>query len=148
MTELRKLCRSNFLSGSETVHFHMAPVQVLTLECQARGRWTTGACLFGGWWTSEQHASVSQGQICSYSYMCCYTEIEVEDQAISSSQYTDTWPTSPGVNPLMPGAWQGNHWSANFLVTGMIQPGKRSMAKVGIEPRYTVCHSWGGLLNH
>ena len=30
---------------------------------------------------------------------------------------TDTGPTSPSTDPIMPGAWQGSHWSANFEVT-------------------------------
>ena len=35
------------------------------------------ACLLIGYLTSQQHASVSQGRICSDSFMCCHTEIEV-----------------------------------------------------------------------
>ena len=31
------------------------------------------------------------------------------------SQYTDTGPTSPSTDPIMPGAWQGSHWNAIFL---------------------------------
>ena len=30
------------------------------------------------------------------------------------SQYTDTRPTRPSTDPIMPGTWQGSHWSANF----------------------------------
>ena len=38
-----------------------------------------------------------QGQICSSSFTCCPTEIEVADQTfhLTQSQYTDTRPTSP-----------------------------------------------------
>ena len=74
-------------------------------------RWLYVACL-----TSQQHASVSQGQICSDNFTCCHTEIEVADQTfyLTQSQYTDTGPTSPRADPIMPGAWQGSHWSANF----------------------------------
>ena len=35
-------------------------------------------------------------------------------------------PTSPSADPKTPGAWQGSHWYANFEVTGMILPGKKS----------------------
>ena len=44
------------------------------------------------------------------------TETEVADQTfhLTQSQYTDTGPTSPNTDPIMPGAWQGSHWSANF----------------------------------
>ena len=64
--------------------------------------------------------------------MCCHTEIEVADQTfyLTQLQYTDTGPTSPGADPIMPGAWQGNHWSANFEVTGMTQPRKNPGANI------------------
>ena len=47
--------------------------------------------LFVGCLTSQQHASVSQGRICSDNFTCCHTEIEVADQTfhITQSQYTD-----------------------------------------------------------
>ena len=72
--------------------------------------------LFVGCLTSQQHASVSQGRICSDNFTCCHTEIEVADQMfyLTQSQYTDTGPTSPSADPISPGAWQGSHWSANF----------------------------------
>ena len=73
-------------------------------------------CLFVGCLTSQQHASVSQGRICTDNFTCCHTEIEVADQTfhLTQSQYTDTGPTSPSADPITPGAWQGSHWSANF----------------------------------
>ena len=54
-------------------------------------------CLFVGCLTSQQHARVSQGRICSGNFTCCHTEIEVADQTfhLTQSQYTDTRPTSP-----------------------------------------------------
>ena len=63
----------------------------------------------------QQHASVSQGQICSDKFMCCHTEIEVVDQTyyLTQSQYIDTGPTSPSADPITPGTWQGSHWNAN-----------------------------------
>ena len=76
-----------------------------------------GICLFVGCLTSQQHASVSQGRICTDNFTCCHTEIEAADQTfhLTQSQYTDTGPTSPSTDPIMPGAWQGSHWSANVL---------------------------------
>ena len=73
-------------------------------------------CLFVGCLTSQQHASVSQGRICSDKFTFCHTEIEVADQTfyLTQSQYTDTWPTSPSADPITPGAWQGSHWRVNF----------------------------------
>ena len=74
-------------------------------------------CLFVGCLTSQQQASVSQGRICTDNFTCCHTEIEAADQTVylTQSQYTDTGPTSPSADPKTPGAWQGSHWSANFL---------------------------------
>ena len=87
--------------------------------------------LFVGSLTSQQHASVSQGRICTDNFTCCHTEIEAADQTfyLTQSQYTDTGPTSPSADPITPGAWQGSHWSANFLVTGMTRPRKKSRRK-------------------
>ena len=76
------------------------------------------ACLivFVGCLTSQQHASVTQGRICSNNITCCHTEIEVADQTfyLTQSQYTDNGPISPSTDPIIPGAWQGSHWSASF----------------------------------
>ena len=98
--------------ASETSHF--------TWEAEE------GVCLFVGCLTSQQHASVSQGRICSDNFTCCHTEIEVADPTfyLTQSQYTDTGPTSLSADPITPGAWQGSHWSANFEVTGMTRPRK------------------------
>ena len=79
-----------------------------------------------------QHANVSQGRICSDKFTCCHTETEIADQTfyLTQSQYTDTRPTSPSADPITPGAWQGSHWSANFLVTGMTRPRKNPCTNV------------------
>ena len=92
--------------------------------------------LFVGCLSSQQHASVSQGRICTDNFTCCHTEIEAADQTfhLTQSQYTDTGPTSPSADPIAPGAWQGSHWSANFEVTGMTRPRKNPDAS-GIRTR-------------
>ena len=89
------------------------------------------ACL-----TSQQHASVSQGRICSDNLTCCHTEIEVADQTfhLTQSQYTDTGPTSPSADPITPGAWQGSHWSANFLSHWYDSTPKKIPSQAGFEP--------------
>ena len=76
-----------------------------------------------------------------------HTEIEVADQTfhLTQSQYTDTGPTTPIADPVMPGTWQGIHWSATFEVTGMTRPGK-IMWQAGFEPR--IFCSRGGRLIH
>ena len=52
-------------------------------------------CWLVDWLTSQQHASVSQGRICSENFTCCHTEIGVADPTfyLTQSQYTDTGPT-------------------------------------------------------
>ena len=103
--------------------------------------------LFVGCLTSQQHASVSQGRICSDNLTCCHTEIEAADQTffLTQSLYIDTRPTSPCADPILLGAWQGSHWSANFEVPGMTRPGKIP-SQAGIEAR--IFRSRGRRLNH
>ena len=93
-------------------------------------------CLLVGCLTSQQHASVSQGRVCSDNFTCCHTEVEVADQTfhLTQSQNTDTGPTSTSTDPITPAAWQGSHWSANFQVTGMTRPRKNPSAS-GIRTR-------------
>ena len=94
-------------------------------------------CWLVGCLTSQQQASVSRGRICSDNFTCCRTEIEVADPTfhLTQSQYTDTGPTSPSADPIKtPGAWQGSHWSANFEVTGMTRPRKKSRRKRDSNP--------------
>ena len=107
----------------------------LTDEGQAL-RQVSVHCLLVGCLSSQQHASVSQGRICTDNFTCCHTEIEGADQTfhLTQSQYTDTGPTSPSADPITPGAWQGSHWSANFEVTGKTRPRKNPGAS-GIRTR-------------
>ena len=86
--------------------------------------------------TSQQHASASQGRICSDNFTCCHTETEVADQTfhLTQSQYTDTGPTSPSTDPITPGAWQGSHWSANFLSHWYDSTWKKSRRKRDSNP--------------
>ena len=103
------------------------------ITCQV-GDWSMNVvlfvCLLICCLTSKQHASVSQGRICSDNCTCCHTEIEVADQTLylTQSQYTDTGPTSPSTDPRAPGTWQGSHWSDNFWVAGMTRPRKNPIA--------------------
>ena len=71
--------------------------------------------LFVGCLTSQQTCCVSQGWICSDKFTCCHTEVEAADPTfyLNQLQYTDTGPTSPSIDPRMPGAWQGSYRSAN-----------------------------------
>ena len=66
--------------------------------------------LLVGCLSSQKHASVSQGRICTDNFTCCHTEIEAADQTfhLTQSQYTDTGSTNPSADPITPGAWQGS----------------------------------------
>ena len=116
-----------------------SPVASHAATSGKRVRGTFGAVCFGVFWfsffvclffvvvvffvffvfclTSQHHASVSQGRICTDNFTCCHAEIETADQTfhLTQSQYTDIGPTSPSTDPITPGAWQGSHWSANFF---------------------------------
>ena len=101
---------------------HTAPVfsttipQRMATPVRQRTHPSQDVCWLVGCLTSQQHASVSQGRICSDNFTCCHTEIEAADQTIylTRSQYTDTGPTNPSADPIPPGAWQGSHLSAIF----------------------------------
>ena len=68
--------------------------------------------------TSKQHASVSQGRICSDNCMCCHTEIEVADRTTISTGYSILTPGQPvPALTLKASAWQGSHWSAIFFLS-------------------------------
>ena len=98
----------------------------------ARSSFHRFICLFVGCVTSQQHASVSQGRICSDNFTRCHTEIEVADQTFhfTQSQYADTGLNSPSNDPITPGLWQDSHRSSNFDVTGMTRPRKNPVASV------------------
>ena len=118
------------------------PVSGSNSRCQSKNMKIVGWLL--GCLTSQQHASVSQGRICSDKFTCCHTEIEVADQ--SQPQHTDTGLTSPSADPLSPGAWQGSHWSANVLSHWYDSTPEKILAQAGFEPG--ISRSRGGRLNH
>ena len=142
LTQGHQVTESDLLPDCQTSHNVVCSIPwivrsttaVSTLLRSARHRvdWS----LFVGWLTSQQQASVSQGRICSDSFTCCHTEIEVANPTfyLTQSQYTDTGPTSPSADPITPDAWQGSHWTANFEVTGMTRPRKNPVAS-GIRTR-------------
>ena len=72
-------------------------------------------------------------------------KLQIKNFYLIQSHYTDTGPTSPGADPITPGAWQGSHWSANLYVIGMTRSGKLP-AQAGIEPRVRL--SRGRCLNY
>ena len=68
------------------------------LSARARGASFTELqfiCLIVVCIASQQHASVSQGRICTDTFTSCHTEIEVADRIfyLTQSLYTDTRPT-------------------------------------------------------
>ena len=127
-------------AGQDNFIYLLSGPDYVACECQEeeeeRQREVGFVCWLVGCLTSQQQASVSQGRICLDNFTCCHTEIQVADPTfyLTQSQYTDTGPTSPRADPIMPGAWQGSHWSANFKVTGMTRPRKNPSAS-GIQTR-------------
>ena len=93
-------------------------------------------CLLVGCLTSQQHASVSQGRICTDNFTCCHTDREAADQTPTSPSHSilTPGPPVPALTHKTPGAWQGSHWSANFEATGMTRPRKNPGAS-GIRTR-------------
>ena len=119
------------------------------LSAPARCKCSSGlVCLLVGCLTSQQHASVSQGRICSNNFTCCHTEIELADPTfhLTQSQYTDTGPTSPSADPITPGAWQGSHCMCQCLSRWYDSTPKKIPAQAGFEPG--AFRSRGGRLNH
>ena len=92
-------------------------------------RWLV-ACL-----TSQQHASVSQGRVCSDHCTCCRAEREIADPTcyLTQSQNTDTGLISPIADPTLPVGVAT--WNTNIEVTGMSRPLTNPTAKAGLEPR-------------
>ena len=121
------------LGYSVTVYRHLVSLPALRSILCGNGAKFVG-CL-----TSQQHACVAQGRVCSDKFTCCHTEIEVADPTfhLTQSQYIDNGPTNPSTDPITPGAWQGSHWSANFSVTGMTRPRKKSLRKPDSNPGYS-----------
>ena len=64
-----------------------------------------------GWLMPQQQAGISQGRICSENCACCHTQIEAADQTrcLAKSQFAETGPTSPRVDPTTLCACQGRH---------------------------------------
>ena len=81
-----------------------SPIPVSTKVSIAQRGLSVGCLMF------QQHASVSQGRICSDNFTCCHTEIVVADPTLhlTQSKYTDTGSTSPSADPIMPGTWVAN----------------------------------------
>ena len=107
-------------------------------------RWTFVGLLVGCL-TSQQHASVSQGRICSDKLTSCHTEIEVADQTfhLTQSQYTDTGPTGPSTDPIKPG--RVTTGVSIFKALVRLDPGKISV-QARFEPG--IFHSRGVRPNH
>ena len=61
---------------------------VSDLNAATQGTRSTLPSFFVGCLTSLQHASVSQGWICSNNFMCCHTDTEVADQTYISPSHS------------------------------------------------------------
>ena len=107
-------------------------------------------CWLVGCWVLQQHASISQGWICSHS-SCCHTEMEVADQTcyLTQSQHTDTRPTSFNAHLISPSTWHGSPLSTHVYVDGMTRQAEWSWVSLsggGMTRRAEVpSHSGGGM---
>ena len=73
--------------------------------------------------TFQQHSGASQTLVCLNSCTSCHAEIEVADETfrLTQSQYSDTGPTSPSADSIMPGAFQGNT-GESFILKSLVRP--------------------------
>ena len=110
----------------------MLQIVVLMMETTQQAR----ICLLVGCLTSQQHASLSQGRICSDNATCWQTETEVADQTfyLTHARYTYTGLTSPSADPITLGAWQGIHWRAIFLSHWYDSTPEKSRRKRDLNP--------------
>ena len=97
--------------------------------------------------TSQQHASISQEQICSDSCMCCHSDVEVADQTcyLIQSQCTDTQQPVPVLTLY--------NQAPSRVTTGA--PIVQSLVRLVLENPYgksgnqtEACCSGGRCLNH
>ena len=90
-----------------------------------------------GWLVTQRPSNTLQGRTYSHSCPNCHAEIKAAKQTCSftQSQYTDTGPTSPSVDPVAPDAQEGSNLTTNVEFTGMTRPGKSPTCRAGIEPR-------------
>ena len=111
-------------------------------------RWSV--LMFVGCLTPRQHACASQGQICSHNFTCCHTQIEAADPTfyLTQSQCTDTGPTSPSADPIIPGTGQGStgvpflsHWYDSIQEKSRCKrdsnPGSCALEAVALSTRPT-----------
>ena len=104
-------------------------------------------CLLVGCLTSQQHASVSQGRICSENLHAATLRKTIADQTfyLTQPQYTDTGLTSPSTDPITPGAWQGSHLECQFSSRSLVwlDPGKFRRKRESIPGSFALeADSW------
>ena len=136
MKEMKRKRMEVDVSSAETA-VKVATTQIYLLVTQKKKATTgKGLLLLVDCLTSQKHASVSQGQICSGKFACCHTETEVADQTFyfTESQYTDAGPTSPSADPVTPCAFQVAT-GVPFLSHLYDSTLKNPHARAGIEPR-------------
>ena len=130
MTALRHAQKRGRSWGQANIGSWQNQLFVLTL---ARAREVVAVCCF----TSQQHACVSQWQICLHNCASCHTETEVADQTfyVTHSQYSDTVLTSSSTDLHVPGRVATEVPIFKSMV--WLDLKKRAMAKAGIKPKST-----------
>ena len=148
LSHWNRSCMSNLLSHPVTIYWHRAN-QFWNRSCNARR--PPRLLLVVGCLTSQQHASVSQGRICSNNFTCYRIETEVADWTfyLIQSQYTDTRPTSPSADFITPlecqfvSLWYGptrKHPVASGIRTPDHPLSRRSASRVAIIRESIVSH--------
>ena len=92
------------------LHIHHFPTHHLWSESNHNGK--AVMLLFVGGFTSQPHATVSQGPICSDSVHAATQRQKLQIKLFTSPSHCILTPDQPV--SIMPDAWQGSHWSANF----------------------------------
>ena len=110
----------------------------LTPGLPRRSVGTINSCYWlAGCLTPRQHATASQGPICSDYCACCHTAIEGAVQTsylTTRSHHTDTRPTSPSGDPMSSSTLQVSHRKTSFEITGTTQPRKIGTGKRESNP--------------
>ena len=83
--------------------------------------------------TPQQCAIVSQRPISCDKCTCFHTEAADQTGYLTQLQCTVAGPASPSIDPITPGAWQGNHLRSKVYISGETRPGTSLTERAGLE---------------
>ena len=76
---------------------------------------------------------ISGMDLLTHLYMLPHWHSICTSSLLSYTEHTDTRPTSPNIDPIVPGAWKGSQWSTTSQAAGMTGSGR-----AGFDPRIFV----------